>query len=214
MAWWIGSYWFAFALVIASFVLGLWWLRGKAPDQVETWRGVNYVILLTGGIGLLTLLIDAQKDIGQREAQIALPIYQSSLSFLKSDARDAQHYFCDLVFQKTDMSPSYFDEMVTEQKGLCNWFQNATSKINLLSGADAKSYKMEQVNGFPSTTYYADWIRLVGDSYGRFDRARETLLAAETRSNVDEARLYVAAFGPLLLALALGLSLAKAYYVP
>jgi hypothetical protein len=214
MDWWVGNYSIVLVVTVVSCGFGLFWFRNKAPDKVEDWRRWNYAILLAGGIGLLGLLIDAQKDIGQREIQIELPIYQSSLNFLKSDIHSSQRYFCDTRFQKSDMSPPNFDEIVAEQKVLCDWFRKAGAQIDPLGSQSAKNFKIDQLGGFPDSRFFADTVRLARDSYGRFDKEREVLVAAESRSNIDEAKIYISVFGPLLLGAALGLSLAKAYYVP
>jgi hypothetical protein len=214
MDWWVGKYWVVLVVTVVSGVAGLLWFRNKAPGEVKDWRLPNYLILLGGGIGLLALLIDAQKDIGQRAIQIELPLYQSSLNFLKSDMHSSQRYFCDTRFQKSDLSPPNFDEISAEQKVLCDWFQGATAKIDPLVGLNAKGFRIDQVGGFPNSRFFADTVKLARDSYGRFDREREVLLAAESRSDTDEARIYISVFGPLLLGAALGLSLAKAFYVP
>jgi hypothetical protein len=52
------------------------------------------------------------------------------------------------------------------------------------------------------------------DRYRWFDSEREILLSAEMRSKIDDEKIYFSAFGSILLAIALGLSMAKAQYVP
>jgi hypothetical protein len=210
---WIGNHCLTVGAVIVSFFVGLVWFAGKKAHDVKHWRWPNYLILVLGGAGLWALLIDAQKDIGQREVQIELPRYQTSFFHLKAGLQYFRPDFCEKKFDNVDKSKN-FDDMIAEQQALCIWLEKIASKIDSLSEQQARTFKIDGVSDFPRSVFFSDKINLIRERYVSFDKARNILLSAEKRKDIDEMKIWFAAIGPILLGIALALSLAKAWYVP
>jgi hypothetical protein len=180
--------------------------------SARQWFWVNCVIIGTGGLGLLGFALDAKKDIGEIERASKLPIYHGALASLESDMRFFQNWFCDMRFNwNPDVEPkSKFDAAMEEKSTLCKWFTNTTTEVAALT--DESGRKLV-INNWPSASYYADMIVEAKEAYGRFEHDRSRLFEAEGQAP-GELRLIFLMLAPLFFAIALGLAIAKARFVP
>lgn len=214
MPWWAGNILVVVALAAVSWIVGLFLFRNLRPDAAEDWRWINYIILIIGGLGILGLFIDAQKDIAEREITFEMPRYGGSWKLLQSDVTFYQKYFCDTKFTRSEMSPPNFDDIVREENMLCDWFKKTAAVINPIDEQAAKSFRIEQLGDFPKSEFFDDMMNNLRNRYRWFDQERQTIISAETRANTAGEKIVFAVFAPMLLGIAFGLSLAKARYVP
>jgi hypothetical protein len=214
MPWWAGNFVVVGGLALASWLVGLWIFRNYTPDSLPQWRWVNYTTLIIGGIGILGLLIDAQKDIGEREIAIERGRYHGEWGSFKFHMRSYEQYFCERKSSRTEISPPNFDDIIREQNSLCWWFKEANRKLETTDDNAAKGFKIEQIGGLPKLQFSQNAIPELADQYHRFHEERQLLLNAERRADTGGEKIAFSIFAPILLGIAFGLTLAKAQYVP
>jgi|SRR5579864_304660 len=181
-------------------------------EAAKHWLLVNIVIITTGGLGILGILIDARRDIGELDAAALRPRYHLSLSLLKSQAQSDQNWFCNTRFH---WEPRYedqasFQKKQDEQSALCTWFTSLSKRLDLVTDEKGKEFDLGDL---PATSTYTDMLPLVHNAYAYFDNDRRALLKAEGQARAPDRVIFLL-LAPLFLSVALGLAVAKAQFVP
>jgi hypothetical protein len=210
-------------LVVVSWIIAALIFRKRAETETEdwftferesakTWFRTNLFILIAGGLGILGFVIDADKGFGEVDVANASPKYHFSLTSLKSSMHFYQNWFCNMKFHYDPrLGPeSEFKAKDDEQRDLCDWFNDTVKKVDALTDENGKDFKFA---GFPNSKFYADMISTAQQSYDWFKDSRAELLAAEERAK-SSTRLPFLLFAPWLLAVAFGVAIARAWYVP
>jgi hypothetical protein len=210
----------AVVLALASFVIGICifrytalreskseWLRFEREAAIR-WFPVNCIILAVGALGIVGFILDAHKVVAELQAEDIVSLYRGALEDVRSDMQFYNSWFCRMKinYPSSDADAKDKDD---EQAKLCDWFQSAANSLDNITSETGRSLKFN----FPSSKYFSDMVIASKRSYVRFDAARNDLLQAEAEARAPYRPLFLGA-ASALLALAFGLSLAKARFVP
>ena len=121
---WINLAYFLFLLLLFHIII----LVGGNLSKLE-WKTVDYVYLTFAAISALAITIDN----GITYSQMILPLEQSVTFTRYISVRELaisnKRILCDTQFVKSQISPKNFDDILRQDKELCNWFSLALDTI-------------------------------------------------------------------------------------
>jgi hypothetical protein len=203
---WINLVYFSF-LVLSFHVIFIF----ISPLSKLKWKKIDYIYLGMAAISALAITIDNRISYSQIQLTQERAAIYSEYSLTREGVLFNKRYFCGTKFVKGEYSPANFDDLIIEQKRLCDFFSLALDSVLKESKADKALRSRINYESLPNLTDVSDSFR---SELSRFfiqanDYNRDFDLYNDLQKKSDSDYNLYKPLAPLLLPIALALRVTK-----
>lgn len=212
LPWWLGNAAALSAFVAGTGTLALLWGR-KHRGDAEVWRSVETVATVIGAISLILLTFNVERLFAARYFDGFRQRYVGASVALINHADFVASHTCNTVFVKGPLSPLDFDDMVDDQKVVCDWSRKLRDAIQKIDFRELQPLDVGLLTPPPQKT--RRWSVEIADyrQYaGYYTAFRDDAQNLKAQAEGNEFQLVLIALAPYLLGLALALQFAKVRY--
>lgn len=181
------------------------------PLSKLEWKKIDYFYLGMAAISAFAITIDNRISYSQIQLSQERAVIYSEYSMVREGVIFNKDYFCHRKFIKSENSPANFDNLIIDQKKLCDFFSLALDSIVKEGKADKALRSRINYESLANLTDISDFFRsdlsrffIQANDYNRdFDSYNNLQKKSDSDHNLYKP------FAPLLLPVALALRITK-----
>ena len=203
-----------FWLMLASFVallivLHILLICIFRPSKVG-WKFIDYFSLVIAAVGLINLTADARVFIASNQLPIATGQVSFSLYSLRQSLSPSANDLCKQSI-RSNVSPTNFDEIKKQYDAACEWLHGASKMLPSGDGPPFTKIDFSDTN-FPAWIDYPVILTEVSNIrqlFANYEAKRVFYEEVKSRLGKTEGEEFNLVLGPLLLCIAIALSITK-----
>jgi len=206
---WPTSYWAVLGVFICAWVLCDLILIRFAKFGILAWRRVDYVWLSMALIGVATTTMQTRQEYAENLLTIQKTRHESILQFMTAVVTSNEIGCSPLPYSGANKLTSEESRMHHEISLLqCAWFSKVLEKLDKTKQENVKLELSSLLNTYPRGADYALHQR-VEDLFEEYQVTEASISNLQAQSQLSDSERMFRYLGPIVIAFALGLRMAK-----